>query len=222
MKHILKKYWDKIRCLNKKAILAVISVFVIIIAASGFVLIAATQGEGEDIGNVKVQSPRDEYAELKKEFGEITITNPEILVELGLDESVRLYLKKNVAFSSFGDEVFCSYELFGIVEYENESRIYLWAYCGEVYVAHGTLKQGGGFSSPLSLVVKNENGIYKVVDHILPEEGSGYYESVKVIFPEEYHAKIFPDAYGLEKHNKRVRRLSYEVYTQGADFYQLP
>ena len=62
-----------------------------------------------------------------------------IVTELGIQKVVHDYLKETIAISSFGDEVFCSFEVLGSDQKEDRLNLYLWTLCSELYLAEGKI-----------------------------------------------------------------------------------
>ncbi|MCK5026982.1 MAG: hypothetical protein KAS07_01035 [Candidatus Pacebacteria bacterium] len=142
-----------------------------------------------------------------------------IVTELGIETVVHQYLKEKIAISSFGDETFCSFEVLGHEESKDKLFLYLWTLCSELYVAEGEIKEGGGVSEPLVLVLKKEGKSYNVAEHKEPESGSRYTQSAQELFPEEYHEKVLPSQISQQVVNDRYKFLSYWVREQGKEFY---
>ena len=145
-----------------------------------------------------------------------------ILTELNIEETVREYLKKNIAVSSFGDEIFCSFEVIGHDMDNAKLNVYLWVLCSELYVSDGKIKEGAGVSAPVFIVCKkNEDDEYKIIRHTMPADDQGYAKSVADIFPPEYVEKMIPEQLGMEEFNERVVKLSSWNYKQAGIFYGL-
>lgn len=140
-----------------------------------------------------------------------------IVNELGIEAVVHGYLKEKIAVSSFGDETFCSFEVLGYDEVDDTLNLYLWTLCSELYVAEGQIKEGGGVSEPLVLVLEKTGKTYSVSDHKEPESGSRYTLSAQELFPEEYHEEVLPGS--PQVFNDRYRVLSHWVKEQGKEFY---
>ena len=142
-----------------------------------------------------------------------------ILTELNTEDIVREYLKNNVAVSSFGDEVFCSFEVIGHDMDNTKLSVYLWVLCSELYISDGKIKEGAGVSAPVFIICEEGEGGYEVVKHTVPVDGASYAKSVTDIFPPEYVKKIIPEQLGVEEFNERVAKLSAWNYKQAEDFY---
>ena len=116
-----------------------------------------------------------------------------VLTELGIEDAVREYLKDNVAVSSFGDEVFCSFEVIGHDTRDKKLNAYLWILCSELYVSDREIKEGAGVSEPVFIACEeNESDGYYILRHAVPVDGAGYAKSVANIFPSEYVKEMFP------------------------------
>ena len=166
-----------------------------------------------------VENPFNEVV-INETNNEIEYTVPtSIVTELGIQETIHDYLKNSLTVSAFGDEVFCSFEVLGHDETKSKLNLYLWTLCSELYVADGEIKEGGGVSEPLILVLERTDKEYTVTKHIEPERGITYAQSAQNIFPEEYHSKVLPDKVTPQEFNERTKTLSYWVKEQGKDFY---
>jgi hypothetical protein len=102
---------------------------------------------------------------------------------------------------------------------ENRLTLYLWTLCSELYVADGKIKEGGGVSEPLVLILEKQNGNYTVVDHKQPESGASYAQSAQALFPEEYYPEVLPSQALPQKVNERQKTLLNWVREQGKEFY---
>lgn len=142
-----------------------------------------------------------------------------IVSDLGVEKEIHDYLKEKVAISSFGDEVFCSFEVLGDEKVDDEITLYLWTLCSELYVVDGQIKEGGGVSEPLVLKLKKTGFNYAVIEHKEPVAGAGYAQSARELFPEEYHTHVLPDKVTPQQFNDRHKLLSYWVEQQGKAFY---
>ena len=144
-----------------------------------------------------------------------------IVTELGIQKVVHDYLRQTIAISSFGDEVFCSFEVLGSDQTEEKLNLYLWTLCSELYIAEGKIKEGAGVSEPVVITLEKIRGEYKIVEHKEPQSGSLYVQSVEEIFPAEYHEQLFSDRLSVAKYNDRYKILSHWVKEQGKEFYGL-
>ncbi len=142
-----------------------------------------------------------------------------IVTELGIETVIHQYLKEKISISSFGDETFCSFEVLGHEEDGDSLILYLWTLCSELYVTEGKIKEGGGVSEPLVLILKEKGKSYSVFEHKEPESGSRYTQSAQELFPEEYHEKVLPSRVSQQIVNDRYKFLSYWVKVQGEEFY---
>jgi hypothetical protein len=111
------------------------------------------------------------------------------IMELVIDE----FIEETVAVQSRGGKSFSAQEIYGTEEKDDQIFVFLWSYYQEYYLSSsGELLQGTGASLPLVIVLgKGENEIYNVVTHYLPQDGSLYTNSIRELFPEKYHSRIF-------------------------------
>jgi len=105
-----------------------------------------------------------------------------------LNHTIHDYLQKNIVLPSFGGQVFCDYDLFGIEIKKSKIHIYLWTVCIEYY---GKLQRGTGSSLPIVLIAEPFQNDYKIIEHKEPLLGSLYGDSIRELFPERYQEKIF-------------------------------
>lgn len=98
--------------------------------------------------------------------------------------------------------VFCSYHTYG-TQKDNElnyTYAYLWVYCEEYYMENGQLSMGQGISYPIKLTVEEIGGKLDVQSHEEPEDGAGYAQSIKTMFPEKY-AEAAISGYDVKRFN---------------------
>ena len=96
---------------------------------------------------------------------------------------VKTYLEENIWKPNRNGKAFCAYEILGEEDGSNIYQ-YLWVKCKEYYLENGKLREGGGTSLPVVLVLQKENNIYKVISHKVPRAGSLYREDIERLFPE--------------------------------------
>ena len=144
-----------------------------------------------------------------------------ILTELNTEDIVREYLKNNVALSSFGDEVFCSFEVIGHDMDNAKLNAYLWVLCSELYVSDGKIKEGAEVSEPVLVVCEEDEDGYKIVKHAVPTNGADYAKSIADIFSPEYIKEMVPEQLGMEKFNERTAKLSAWNHKQAKYLYAI-
>lgn len=193
---------------KKAAINSAVAIIIGGITLSIFGVISLMYFSGNEDSSVEVENDEAAY--------ELHNT---AVAELGIEKEVHNYLKEYVGISSFGDEVFCSFEVLGTEEKETKINLYLWTLCSELYVAGGEIQEGGGVSQPLVLIVSEEDGTYTIATHKEPERGANYVSSAKALFPEEYHSKILPNETPYQEVNDRHKILLYWVRQKGAEYY---
>ena len=128
------------------------------------------------------------------------------------------YIVNNIAATENNGTAFCSSELLGI---EN-NNIYLWIYCEEYYLKDNLLKKGSGLFEPISLETDENN---KIVNHLLPQEGIGYTNDLKTIFPkciiEKEDLIGNPSKEFTKKYNERGKSLGQKNLSQAKIYYKL-
>ena len=106
-------------------------------------------------------------------------------------ESIEDYLVTNVGISAFGGKVFCADKPLDGVQ-GVEGKKYLWALCQEYYLEQGSLKLGSGVSLPVALRIREQDGHYEVIDHLVPRDGAYYGPDVRATFPQSTWAQVIP------------------------------
>jgi hypothetical protein len=127
------------------------------------------------------------------------------------DGLIKNYLEENVGIATFGGKVFCAYEVLGEEKKGTTINEYLWVLCREYYLENDNLKEGSGISLPVALIIQEGESGYKVINHKIPRDGNYYGTDIREIFPEEYHAKIFPQPPDYLEYNQRAKHLSEET-----------
>jgi hypothetical protein len=109
-------------------------------------------------------------------------------------ESVVLeYLSTQETFvwkTKLDSHVFCTVE--NLYPQSELFPLYLWAYCAEYELEHGTLKELSGFSGPVRIDYPNELSYYDMAkfSHKVPHDGALYSEDIQKIFPVEVQKRI--------------------------------
>lgn len=130
-----------------------------------------------------------------------SITDVSEIDKENLDEVISEYIENNVAHRTRGGKSFEAHELYGTEEKDGEIYVYLWTYFMEYYLKGNKLVEGGGGSLPIVIIItKDKDGNYSVKGHKIPGDGAYYTPSIRKLFPQEYHDKIFSrnNVYDLE------------------------
>ena len=85
-----------------------------------------------------------------------------------------------------GSKGYCEWEILG----HNKQEIYLWAICQTQFSV-----EGAAMSAPAVIYFDTDGNIKKVK---VPKDGSQYGESIRELFPEELHEKIFSHSVDVE------------------------
>jgi len=129
------------------------------------------------------------------------------------------YLVENIAESSFGGKVFCAYDILAMDMRKDAANVYVWALCGEYFLADGTLTLGTASSLPVVISMKRSFGGYTITGYAFPQDGMGYMPSIRELFPASAiqamcHEK--PDCY-----NERAIRLEQTIQAEAMTSYGL-
>jgi hypothetical protein len=139
---------------------------------------------------------------------EFSIIDSEYILQV---ENIEKYLDTVIGISAFGGEVFCAYEPLK-TEQGVEDTIFIWALCMEYYLEQDSLMIGSGISLPVALRIQGKNGQYKVIDHLMPRNGTYYGPDVRSIFPPSTWSQIFDyDGSKLEEEAEVRARLHYGI-----------
>ncbi len=124
---------------------------------------------------------------------ELIVVEDEVKVTENMEDVITQYIEEQVAHQSHRGTSFSAQEFYGTKQKDDgEIYVYLWTYYSEYYLDNGELQQGGGASLPLIVVIKEDNfEEFYVVEHFRPLDGSEYDPSVRSLFPEKYHDRIF-------------------------------
>ena len=119
--------------------------------------------------------------------------NDEVMITGDMEKVIAEYIEEQVAHKSNDGISFSAQDFYGTEQKDDgQIYIYLWTYYQEYYLASGELQQGGGSSLPLVIVLEeDDHGEFNVVDHHRPLDGSEYAPSIRKLFPEKYHDRIF-------------------------------
>lgn len=110
-----------------------------------------------------------------------------------MEQIITEYIEEKVAHKARGGPSFAAQEIYG-TEQNNDGKIYvyLWTYYMEYYLLNGELRESSGASLPLVLVLEEEaSEQFIVAEHYEPTPGSEYGPSVRRLFPEKYHDRVF-------------------------------
>ena len=102
-------------------------------------------------------------------------------------DSLNAYLAAKRGFTSRGGEMRCAYRPLS----QHGTRVFVWALCTELLAADGHLVNGSAMSLPAAFEIKVDNGQAYVVGVEVPEDGSGYGQSIRRIFPAATWPTIF-------------------------------
>jgi Na+-transporting methylmalonyl-CoA/oxaloacetate decarboxylase gamma subunit len=119
--------------------------------------------------------------------------------QANLDEIISSYLAQQLAFTALDGTVFEAHEIYGTEEKDGKTYVYLWSMQQEYAYENNEILRGAGSSMPLVMVLeKDSEGKYSTITHMVPRDGEHYSSSVKKLFPEKYHDKIFERVHSKE------------------------
>ena len=134
-------------------------------------------------------------------------------------ENIEDYLVTNIGISAFGGKVFCAYEPLN-VEQGVEGKLYLWTLCQEYYLEQESLIPGSGVSLPVALRIREQDGPYEIIDHLVPRNGTHYGPDVRATFPQSTWSQIMPRGEdGINQYNYRANRLEEEAEAKARSYY---
>lgn len=114
-----------------------------------------------------------------------------IMPYASMDEAIQSFLEKHFIQPSFGGRIFSSYEILGERDRDGRKFIYIWALCEEYYQEGGALKEGGGVSIPISLILFSQDEQHNgIIQFQVPGDGTNYGIDLKEIFPTDVQQKI--------------------------------
>jgi len=139
--------------------------------------------------------------------------------QTSLDEIISSYLAQEVSFKVFGDKGIVSeaHEVYGTEEKDSKTYVYIWSVQQEYAYIDNDIVRGAGTSMPLVIILERdgENG-YDTITHMAPLDGERYISSVKNLFPEKYHDKIFERVHAKEL-EEIVKQKAINYFTSSVD-----
>lgn len=187
-----------------------------------FLCLALLTAAGCDMGNSQLMSvPKIEINKL------IVVGNQsieQVNEQTSLDEIISSYLAQKVAFKVFSDKgvVFEAHELYGTEEKDEKTYVYIWSVQQEYAYIDNEIVRGAGASMPLVIILEKsgEDG-YDTITHMAPQDGERYISSVKKLFPEKYHDRIFERTHAKEL-EEIVKQKAINYFTSSADENKAP
>jgi hypothetical protein len=108
----------------------------------------------------------------------------------GLNNAISKYLEERLSIRAINGKIFEAHELYGTEEKDGKITAYIWSRMQEYDYKDGKLIEGAGTSMPLVVALEKKDNAYNAVDFSAPADGSGYFDSIKKLFPEKYIDKI--------------------------------
>ena len=109
----------------------------------------------------------------------------------------------------------CAYSALG----QQETKVFVWAICGEHLAADGQLFDGSGMSLPAAFEIEVDGARARVVGVDVPEMGNRYTPSIRRIFPE----RVWPQIFGAhDRYRQRGVALGNHLRAEAADRLGLP
>ena len=173
----------------KKIILVLIPV---VMVAGGVVFLKQTKQNSElseptpTLTNNPATTPIPEDLPLvtTNENSAVPLPINESLINQALDD----YLPQRILEPAYDGRIFCAHHLYGFDKDETTNLIYayVWAYCEEYNLVNGEIEMGSGSSLPDLVSLKVHQGKLGVHGHNAPQDGHGYAQSIKEMFPAQY------------------------------------
>lgn len=123
-------------------------------------------------------------------------------------ETLNAYLADKHGFTSAGGAMRCAYTPLG----QSGTRLFVWSLCMERGQANAAAQpdSGSAMSVPAAFTIQVNGSKTQVVNVELPEDGSGYEESLERIFP----SSVRPSVNLADKYHQR-RLTAMKEYLQG-------
>ncbi|MDR6227639.1 hypothetical protein [Desmospora profundinema] len=120
-----------------------------------------------------------------------------------VDDTVGGYLEKRLVSSEFGGTIGCAYEEAGEEWDGDRGNWYGWVFCLEV-LEDGS--DGTGISLPVALRLERKDEGIQVTGHETPEDGSGYEESFRRLFPDSVRDRLTRENIDLDRLEREARK----------------
>lgn len=108
---------------------------------------------------------------------------------------------------NFGGDVYASYQILGTSTTRQE--VYVWALLQEYYPHDQEFERGTGMSAPIVLRIDQPGGVFRVIHHELPRDGSYYPSDLYRLFP--LHISIGMMSHPTELTNRLQRQLETKL-----------
>lgn len=157
----------------------------------------------------------------KVEINKLTVVKnqsvDQVNEQISLDEIISSYLEQEVAFTAIDGIVFEAHELYGTEEKEGKTYAYIWSMQQEYAYVDNEIVRGAGASMPLVIVLeKDGEDSYSTITHMAPQDGERYASSVKKLFPQKYHDRIFERTHAKEL-GEIVKQKAINYFTSSVD-----
>ncbi|MEA1887498.1 MAG: hypothetical protein U9N72_09850 [Bacteroidota bacterium] len=139
----------------------------------------------------------------------------EILDTILLRQTIKHYLENSDQNPSPEGKIFASYHVLGINSNHDTINAFIWAYIMDYSPGISGPTENTGLSLPVKITLLRSNEKFHVHETEYPEEGENYAESVRDIFPAQFHEWIW----GSEKY-ETIQLLKEDVLEEATAYYE--
>jgi hypothetical protein len=140
---------------------------------------------------------------------------PEFNLDVLTDE-ILLFLEDRMISPGYGGKVFCAVRLYGEEQSGTKAEGWMWQFCAEYYPVGDHIELGAGEMSPVVLRFTHGERGWMVTDLVQPDEGEGYGDSIRAMFPPAVADQVLADAGVLGP------ELEAETASLAEDYFGLP
>ncbi len=139
----------------------------------------------------------------------------EIILDTNLlKQTIKNYLENSFQVSSSRGKIFAGFHLLGVSPNQDTISTIIWAYVMDYSTGINGPVENSGASIPIKINLLRSNEKYHVQDAYYPQEGENYAESVRSIFPDQFHEWIW----GSEKY-QTIQLLKQEILEEATAYY---
>ena len=131
-----------------------------------------------------------------------------------LKQTIKNFLENNFLKQPPKGKTFASYQLLGVSANHDTINAFIWAYIMNYSPGISGPSENSGMSIPVKISLLSSNEKFQVLNTEYPAEGENYAESVRSIFPEQFHEWIW----GSEKY-QTIQLLKQELLEEAIEYY---
>jgi len=131
-----------------------------------------------------------------------------------LKQTIKNFLENNFLKQPPKGKTFASYQLLGVSANHDTINAFIWAYIMNYSPGISGPSENSGMSIPVKISLLSSNEKFQVLNTEYPAEGENYAESVRSIFPEQFHEWIW----GSEKY-QTIQLLKQQVLGEATAYY---